>query len=119
MVQYLNKERLVLVSLISLDFDNALGFGLECKVSPQRLLKARSIASKLVSILLGQLTDSEGPAIMGAGKGNIAQLRLKVVFLVFQINLILLMPGQAWKTVWTDLVIQHVHNIASHAMTEQ
>ena len=89
---HLYKQRLVLVCLIRLDLDDALGLGLKSKVPPQCLLQTSRIAAQLVSILLGQLSNPEGPAIMRAGKGNIAQLRLKVVFFVFQINLALLSP---------------------------
>lgn len=69
--------------LIRLNLDDALGLGLKGIVPPQRLLQTRCIAAQLVSILLGQLTNPEGPAIMRAGKGNIAQLRLELVFFVF------------------------------------
>ena len=33
-LHYLNKKRLILMSLVGLDFDDALSFGLEGKVSP-------------------------------------------------------------------------------------
>lgn len=98
LTSHLYKQRLVLVCLIRLDLDDALGLGLKCIVPPQRLLQARRIAAQLVSILLGQLTNPEGPAVMRAGKGNIAQLRLELVFFVFQINLALLSPAVTPQT---------------------
>ena len=86
---YLNKQGLVLVSLISLDAYDPLCLGLEGKVSPEGLLQPASFASQLVCILLCQLPYPKCPAIMRAGKGDIAQLRLKVVFFVFQVDHIL------------------------------
>ncbi len=101
----------MLVRLIRLDLDDALGLGLKGIVPPQCLLQARRIAAQLVSILLGQLTNPEGPTIVRTGKGNIAQLRLELVFFVFQVNLTLLSPGitqqthipsseRQWSTLW-------------------
>ena len=81
------------VALIWLDLDDPLGFGLEGKVSPKGLLQGRRIAPKLVCILFCHLADSESPAVMRTGKGHIAQLRLELVFFVFEVNLILLGPA--------------------------
>ena len=86
---YLNKQGLVLVSLVSLDAYDPLCLGLEGKVSPEGLLQPASFPSQLVCILLCQLPYPKCPAIMRAGKGDIAQLRLKVVFFVFQVDHIL------------------------------
>ena len=80
------------VRLVWLDLDDPLGLGLEGIVSPKGLLQSGCIAAQLVCILLSHLADSEGPAIMGAGKSNIAQLRLELVFFVFQVHFILLGP---------------------------
>ena len=90
---YLHKQRLVLVCLIRFDLHNSFGVWLEGNISPESLFKSRGITAKLVCILLGHLANSERPAVMGASKGNIAQLRLKVVFFVLKVNFILLGPA--------------------------
>ena len=76
------------MSLIRLDVYNPLCLGLEGKVSPQGLLQPTSLAPQLVCVLLCQLSDFECPAIMCTSKCHVAQLRLEMVFFVFQVNLV-------------------------------